>query len=246
MSTVSGIPSVTQQIWQRFFDRADANGDGGLAVDELQAVAGKNQTPDQVTAMMAKLDADGDGQVARSEMPSDPLSTQMLQPLLNAQEYAQASADERAADNKAVVDSIFARADVDGDGRLSAEEWDAEKNLRSIAHIDGEGATDYAFILRPGADDNDLGQDDFLVARRLDSFTPTPLKIEDMRQDMRERIEASIAAAQESRPGIPSPAERRAAWEQEVRQTPLTEALLARLSNQLSDFAATTGVDFSA
>ncbi len=84
----------------RLFDRLDADGNGGVTRAELETAA---------AARFDALDADRDGRVSRAEM-STALETR--------DDRREARAEKRAG-------KILARADANGDGALSAAEFDA-------------------------------------------------------------------------------------------------------------------------
>ena len=82
------------------FEVADTNKDGTLSRSELEAAAQARVT-DRVSAMLVRLDANGDG-------------------VLTFEEVSQPGRHDRKS---ARFDRMFDRADADGSGGLSAEEF---------------------------------------------------------------------------------------------------------------------------
>lgn len=97
------------QALQRAFDRVDANGDGVLDAAEIAA----SQNPARILA----ADADGDGQVTQAEFDAHVAAQQALR---------QAAA------------AAFQAADADGDHALSASEWPASATA-SFSDVDADG-----------------------------------------------------------------------------------------------------------
>jgi len=155
VSSVGGASSPSTDYSaraDRFFSRADTNGDGKISKDEFTAVfsqrAGGNQrTADQ---MFAKIDANGDGTIDKSESQAflqsvqgfhghhhgghghaDP--TQAAARLLQAADTdgnnslskseLQTLAGDRLSDSQ--LDAFIDSADQDKDGNLSASELEA-------------------------------------------------------------------------------------------------------------------------
>ena len=123
---------MMQQMHQKLFAQADADGSGGLSLEEFKSIgqnapAGKNGragAPDP-TEMFGKLDSDGDGNLTATEMkagrPRPPFGAEASGALLKLQED-------------------FANADADGSGGLSLEEF----STLGPKGLDGAGAPESA------------------------------------------------------------------------------------------------------
>ncbi|WP_165184161.1 EF-hand domain-containing protein [Caulobacter soli] len=152
MTTITG-GALTQQLYQRLFDRLDADGDQSLSVDELQA-ADKAQPATSVAKVFGALDSDTDGKIGRSEMtgPAFSFTGDTLNALIAAQvgtaleppakdatgvqRHAAAFLGTPTPDEVEQVAALFARADTDGDGLLSTEEMAAEGAARRASALD--------------------------------------------------------------------------------------------------------------
>lgn len=258
MSEISG--TMSNSLWQRFFNRADVNADGAVSEQELQSISEGSHAQEKAASIFAALDVDGDGQVSQNELPQSPIDTKMLRPLLNAQEFYALSDEEQAADEKAVVQTLFDRADMDGDGVLSQEEWDADKTLHIAAFLErGMDFNDPIFSVREGADPDHLTPDDFGVARFITGLKA--IKPEEMPAELRERFEsvklqtAEMEADMVEKYGVD--------WhtkltglvkedpivklQEQVQQAAMTSAMMSRLFAQLTaSVLSPDPVDFTA
>lgn len=158
MSAVSSVgSSLTQQLYQKLFDRLNTNGDDVVSLDEMgQAGATSSDT----AKVFSTLDADGDGRLARAEMtPSDAFAAETLSALIAAQVGPDAVSDEE------YLADWFARTDTDDDGLVSRDERQAEADLRRAAAYDTGYMSTRALMVAPGADqDAPLSIDQFQVA----------------------------------------------------------------------------------
>ena len=93
------------------FEELDANGDGSISPDEIQALA---------ASRFAERDTSGDG-----VLDADELLAAMT-----------ASAMERA---KTQIDRMITWADKDGDGALSADELPGRDRTMMLSHLDQDG-----------------------------------------------------------------------------------------------------------
>lgn len=109
------------------FEEMDANADGLLSPEELQA---------HRAARFAATDTDGSGGLSRDEIEARMIANQeerrvrFLDRMFDrrdANEDGQISLDEMASDR---TGKMFERADADGDGLISKAEFDASKDGR--------------------------------------------------------------------------------------------------------------------
>lgn len=129
MTTIGG-GALTQQLYQKLFDRLDVDSSQGLSLDELKA-ADPTQSDDAFGKIFGGLDADQDGKIGRAEIAAAALAFRNG-PLL----APSTPADAASAAARSAVGDLFKRADTDGDGKLSADEMEAEKALRRAANLD--------------------------------------------------------------------------------------------------------------
>ena len=93
------------------FEEMDANGDGVVTADELEALG---------ASQFAALDTDGNGVISAEEL------TAMMQ--------------ERAAGRMAKgVERMIEKMDQDGDGALSADEMPGPDMSKMLGHVDSDG-----------------------------------------------------------------------------------------------------------
>ena len=161
MTTISAAGStLTQQLYQKLFDRLNTDGDDALTLDEISAVDAGNA---KVSKAFETFDADADGRVTRAEMtPADAFGADTLNALVQAQ-----SGSESISDQEYLAD-WFAQTDTDGDGLVSKAERPASADLRRAAAYDA-GYTDSRVLLaRFGTDaEQALSIDDFSVGHAL-------------------------------------------------------------------------------
>ena len=158
-------------------------------------------TKADIDKIVAERDANGDGQLNADELPKGAFSSMLFEQLLNAQEYRDATPDARKADDDNAIAQLFARADIDGDGVLSQEEWDAERALNMSRFADSGETGDVVFLVRPGrgeagAEDGDaeaagLRPEDILVGRRM---ALTPISADELPDDFKERMDELVRA----------------------------------------------------
>lgn len=152
MTTITG-GALTQQLYQRLFERLDTDGDQGLSIDELQT-ADKTQPAASVAKLFGALDGDADGKIGRAEMtgPAFSFAGNTLSALLatqaetnskppaedatELQRHTTAFLGPRSQDEAEQVAGLFTRADADGDGLLSKDEMAAEGAARRAATLD--------------------------------------------------------------------------------------------------------------
>ena len=146
MSGVSGVGStLTQQLYQKLFDRLNLNGDDAVSLEEMSGLgAGKTD----VSRVFSTLDADSDGRLTKAEMtPSDVFGAETLDALIQAQVGENALSDEE------YLADWFARTDTDGDGLVSKDERQAAGDLRRAAAYDTGYASTRGLVTRAFSDD---------------------------------------------------------------------------------------------
>lgn len=149
MTTIGG-GALTQQLYQKLFDRLDTDTDQALSLDELKA-GDSTRSSGAFATMMKGLDADQDGKISRAEMAAAPSM---------GGNPPSGSASEAVA-------SLFARADIDGDGKLSDDEMEAEKALRRADTLDNGFLSGPVFLRRDADGDGLRSQDEMAAAMPL-------------------------------------------------------------------------------
>lgn len=233
-------------LLERLFQHADRNRNQSVGVDEIAALLSGDTADAVARTVVADQDQNGDGELTLAEFAHGRLASETMTGLLSAQEYAEANRSERRADDQRAVEALFARADLDGDGFLSQEEFDAERVLQFARSLDtGEAAPQHMLMaFRRDAGDGKFSKDEILVGRRLvDMLKPVSLDDPNFDPEWRERLKALRPVT----PANPDPdaapiAERPSVTEvlsDAVRSAELTETLIARLIQQLERATAT-------
>jgi Ca2+-binding EF-hand superfamily protein len=197
MTAITGGGTLTQQLYQRLFDRLNTNADDALSFDEMSGAGASNKTAEAFKA----LDANGDGKVVRAEMtPSSTFSADTLNAMLLAQ------TDQLPQTHEEIVSDLFTRADADGDGALNADERSAEAALRRASSLDAGYAPDHAYLASDRDGDGLIRRDEVQIARRL-HIPASAIKFSDeMPADIVRRMkDISLASADSASGGGPVP-----------------------------------------
>jgi len=239
IGATASSPLLTSQMYQKMFAQVDANADGAVSRDELGAIKtktpGSGQTAPAIADVFAALDRNGDGGLQSGEFTPDALfDNTTLGTMLSAQEYRDADAKTRATADRAAVESLFERADLDGDGLLNQAEMDAEKALRRAETLDTGKLPEVAYLMRVNSDGK-LSPDDIMVGRMV---SMSGLKAVEMPSELRasfERIK-EIAAQGSDRDVKPTRGvdHLRAEVQAELDTKPLSTAMISRLFARLS------------
>ncbi|NBB63292.1 hypothetical protein GVN18_28905 [Pseudomonas sp. ODNR1LW] len=161
MTTISAAGStLTQQLYQKLFDRLNTDGDDALRLNEISGLDAGNG---KVSKAFEAMDADADGRVTRAEMtPAESFGADTLNALIQAQ-----SGPESLSDQEYLAD-WFAKTDTDGDGLVSNSERQASADLRRAAAYDAGYTDNRVLLARFGTDaEQALSIDDFSVGRAL-------------------------------------------------------------------------------
>lgn len=182
MTSISNGVGLTQQLYMRLFDRLDADKDDALSVKEVEAAGSSGEDSANI---INKLDADSDGKVSRAEMlPSRTFGIETMGSLIAAQSEA-----DRTKMRTEIVADLFKRADLDGDGALSADEMKAEGDLRRAANLDAGFGSDTVLAAWDKNRDGLLTKDEVHVGQ----VVATPLKLtffDEMPEDVQKTIQA--------------------------------------------------------
>lgn len=233
-TVTAGSAPAAGSIWSRFLAGLDRDGDGALKAEELAAVT----SPEKARKALTAHDANGDGRLGGDELPEAAFSPQVLDGLLDAQGFRDATPEARATDDAVAVSGLFARADLDGDSALSRDEWDAERAFGMAGFLDTGALPGQMIFARVGADDNDLAPDDFVVGRALKL---EPVAMDQLPEDLKARLEEMKALAAQFEPQVkpPSPAEERAELRNKLDAIPMSAAFMTRLIALLGEAGRT-------
>ncbi len=124
----SGLSGTQPPRPEEVFDKADANGDGEVTQEELEAVIGKKGGD-----LFAQIDTDGDGTISRAE---DEAFRQGMEKEIG---HGGPSLSGLSGTQPPRPEEVFDAADVNGDGAVTQEELEAvigEKGGDLFAQID--------------------------------------------------------------------------------------------------------------
>lgn len=223
-------------LLERLFARADRDQNQSIAVDELAGLLSGGDAPTRAQTILSNNDMDGDNQLSLAELTGSNLAPETLSGLLSVQEYAAADRAGRAADDGKAVDEFFASADVDGDGQLSKDEFDAERTLRMAQSLDaGESVPQHLFgTLRDAMADDRITRDEIMVGRRLvDVAKPVSLDDPNLDPDLVERLKKLQPPPAGAETPQPPPVDTATVLGNTVRSAELTQTLITRLIRQL-------------
>lgn len=235
--TTAGIGAGFRSgLLERLFAKADLDQSKSVSAEELAGLISGDDAPARASAMIADHDTDGDNHLSLAELTGSKLAPETLSSLLSEQEYAAADRAGRVTDDRKAADEFFASADIDGDGALSRDEYDAERTLRMAASLDAEEtAPQHMFaVMRSAIDDGKITRDEIMVGRRLiDVAKPLSLDDPDLDPEVVEMLKNLPPMPKET--GTPETAQPEPATVlgNAVRTAELTQALITRLIRQL-------------
>jgi len=245
--TTEGIGGTFRTgLLQRLFAKADQDQNHTVNATELAGIMSGDDTAKRAAAIVANRDLDGDGQLTMAELSTGSFAPETMAGLLKIQEYAEAGRADRQIDDSKAADEFFAHADIDGDGKLSKDEFDAERTLRMAQSLDaGETAPQHMFMVsRSAADDGVITRDELMVGRRLaDVAKAVWLNDPDLDPELAAQLKAlqpplaepgaSAEPPAETETPAPPAADTTTALGKAVRNAELTQTLIARLIQQL-------------
>lgn len=247
---------LTQQLYQRLFDHLDVDASQGVSLDELKAAGAENQ--DDASAFKA-LDADTDGKISRAEMTGSAvaLSNETLSALVDAQKEPPPRTalpaskatlgileGARSEQETQDIEALFARADVDGDGKLSDAEWDAEKALRRSSNLDSGTISGAMFIAVDADGDGLTGTNEVRAARPL----PLPLPLRAVASGApvaTVEIDPSITGDTARAPGAATPQSAEQTQADWAERTSGGEGTYKILDRELAAYRSAAQIDFS-
>ncbi|WP_108459381.1 EF-hand domain-containing protein [Devosia naphthalenivorans] len=235
------VSSITFQtgLLERLFQRLDQDQSQFVGAEELAGVLTGGDAAQRARQIVVSHDQDRDGRLTLAELGAAKLGPETMSSLLSVQEFKAAPRAERDADNRTAVDELFARADLDGDGKLSLEEFDAERTVQFAQALDrGETSPQHMFgALREAVEDGFLSKDEIMVGRRLiDVADPVDLNNPDLDPELADRLKrVELAMSRFSEPGgePKTPTDTAAVLGNAVRSADFTEALMMRMLRQL-------------
>ncbi|MFC0408314.1 EF-hand domain-containing protein [Roseomonas elaeocarpi] len=160
VSSSSSAQALEQmkQMREKMFSRADQDSSGDLSLDEFESMApgtsdtspassaGSTTATNRAAEVFASLDTDDDGSVTSAELeagrsggrppgppPQGGFSSDSMSALLSGQEASTTSGSSSASDD------LFASLDTDGDGSLSASEFQAAGGTQGAGGPRGAG-----------------------------------------------------------------------------------------------------------
>lgn len=257
MTSIDTSALSARNVWQRFIASADTDGNGSLSEDELAALS-PDTASEKIAQIVSQRDANGDGVLSADELPKGAFSTMAFEHLLNAQEYRDATSVERREDDARAIADLFARADVDGNGVLSDDEWSAERALSMSAWADSGDMPEIALIARTtslsnvtnpsgltkidiptenGADESaepapeGLRPEDFMVGRLLSASLNPTTEIPQEIADRLAELKRADGLPMDDQPSAPilDPETVRQDVMARVENTPMSSAFMVRL-----------------
>jgi len=138
MSMPAISSSMISQMQHRMFSKADANGDGGISLDEFKNVKGPDgQAIDASKAenLFKKIDADGNGKITEAE------NNQFLESMPKP-DFSKLSFDNSGQGSK-LLDILQGSSDEDNGSKVKVDKQDLLKQLLKLfGNNDNKSVTD--------------------------------------------------------------------------------------------------------
>jgi Ca2+-binding EF-hand superfamily protein len=168
MGGMGGMPNLSA-MRDKMFQKADANGDSGISLAEFQSAGkklpiGSGGDNAKSAEAFGKIDTDGNGSLSKDEMSAfgDKMSSQMQSMMLKMQEMMSGGGaggpfSQRGPD----PDALFGKADADGNGGISRNEFDAVGKNNPLSQLLGSHDSEAAFGKIDTDGDGTLSKDEF-------------------------------------------------------------------------------------
>lgn len=142
------------------FEKIDANGDGGLSLDEFKSGGPRGVDDKKAEALFKTIDGDGDGSISKTESDSFRAEAEkQFQSFLFGLQSSGAGATDEA-------DDIFAALDADADGGVARDEFLAAR----AGTTDASGSGQSSELLRKLFDAIDGDKDRSISRDEDDAF----------------------------------------------------------------------------
>jgi Ca2+-binding EF-hand superfamily protein len=152
MGGMGGMPNMSA-MRDKMFQKADANGDNGISLEEFQSAGKKMPIGNGVDSTKAaeafgKIDKDGNGSLSKDEMSAfgDRMSSQMQSMMMKMQEMMSGGGmGGMMGAGGPDLSAMFGKADSDRDGGISRSEFDAAGRNNPLSKLLGGENSDDAF-----------------------------------------------------------------------------------------------------
>lgn len=172
MAGTGGMPNLSA-MRDKMFQKADANNDKGISLEEFTEV-GKNLPgggqAKEASEIFGKIDTDGNGSLSKDEVKAfeNRMSSQIQAMMLQMQEMM-------SGGSKPDLNALFNDSDTDSDGSISRKEFDAVKAESPIAGLLGEAEGDDLFKNIDADSDGLVSQSEFMsFAERMKEQVQSP------------------------------------------------------------------------
>jgi Ca2+-binding EF-hand superfamily protein len=152
MGGMGGMPNMSA-MRDKMFQKADANGDSGISLEEFQSAGkkmpiGKGIDGAKSTEAFGKIDTDGNGSLSKDEMNAfgDKMSSQMQAMMTKMQEMMSGGGLGGMMGGQGPnLEAMFGKADEDKNGTVSRSEFDAAGKESPLAKLLNEQQRNDAF-----------------------------------------------------------------------------------------------------
>lgn len=172
MGGMGGMPNMSA-MRDKMFQKADANGDNGISLEEFQSAGkkmpiGKGGDGAKAAEAFGKIDTDGNGSLSKDEMSAfgDKMSSQMQSMMMKMQEMMSGGGmggmmGGMMGGGGPDPSAMFGKADSDQDGGISRAEFDAAGKNNPLSKLLGSNESDDAFGKIDSDGDGTLSKDEF-------------------------------------------------------------------------------------